>query len=1010
MRTKKFISMILTVILVLTAGIEWTAVRSEAATITLTSSQIADYFNSKVGQTVNKASCLAFIADGFQSLGATRSSANCAYEYMLSHKQSDSMDNIPVGADVFILWGPDYKGTKYMCGNHLCHHIAVYVGGDYVVQTSGGKVIKSRLSEMIDGKNLLFGGWGIHGNVNISNSEVYQIFTNIRSSNVESDDATIYVDTPSKPYCTQVGFYISTDSSMANARRIPEDANCQVPGMFYNMKKWYGTLSEGTTYYYKFFAISGGTEYTTDVYNFTTLTGSPGDALFSSIYPENITENDARITGVLSSYKTIQDCGFQISTNPDMSGCATHYESDKNAGVNGAYAATIGYTMSDWHGTLQKGTVYYYRLFVKINGTTYMTSVQSFKTLGDSTPPVIQGVNVVSVDGYGYTISAKAADDNGMWKMSFPTWTENNGQDDLKAEWWDTTAVTSPDANGNYVYRVNISDHNYEGGKYITDVYAYDTSGNCFNTRIEAYVYPLDHITLSESSVTLNKGGTKYLSVGLVPDYTTDTGSISFTSSNNNIAIVDDTGKVTAKAVGEATITASVSGKSATCKVTVKSPLKSISLNKSSLDLTEGGSSTLSVSYNPTDTTDSKAITWTSSNTKVATVDKNGKVTAVGAGTATITATSAVKGVSPATCSVTVKKKEIHLNSISLSKASLSMTEGDSSTLTVSYDPSNTTDSKAITWTSSNTKVATVDKNGKVTAVGAGTATITATSAVKGVKEKTCSVTVNKKEIHLKNISLSKTSLSMTEGDSSTLTVSYDPSNTTDSKAITWTSSNLKVATVDKNGKVTAVGAGTATITATSAVKGVEAKSCAVKVNAKPDNTPVFGWFNKGDKSYWYENSTRQGTATDPNGVWGDGTNRGREIYDPDSDGWYWLDSIYDGAKAVGKEVWMPYIYQDEAGWDDDTRRNIAYESDEGMGECVLNAIRNKSGKWVRYDENGKMLKGWVTIEGALVALYPSQQGNEYYYDTRTGLMAKGKVWIDGVEHYFDETTGVKVF
>ena len=166
-------------------------------------------------------------------------------------------------------------------------------------------------------------------------------------------------------------------------------------------------------------------------------------------------------------------------------------------------------------------------------------------------------------------------------------------------------------------------------------------------------------------------------------------------------------------------------------------------------------------------------------------------------------------------------------------------------------------------------------------------------------------------------------------------------------------------------------------------------------------------WYTVNGKSYWYEEFARQGTYDDPQGVMGDGTVRGREIYDSNSYGWYWLDACYDGAKAVGKEVWMPYIYQDEANWDEITIRNIANESDTGMEECVLNAMLNHTGKWVRYDENGRMLKGWVTIEGKLATLYPSQAGNKYYYDTRTGLMARGYVTIWGVDHYFDEITGV---
>lgn len=202
----------------------------------------------------------------------------------------------------------------------------------------------------------------------------------------------------------------------------------------------------------------------------------------------------------------------------------------------------------------------------------------------------------------------------------------------------------------------------------------------------------------------------------------------------------------------------------------------------------------------------------------------------------------------------------------------------------------------------------------------------------------------------------------------------------------------------------TNVGTATAVVTGKGNYKGTIKLEFTIK-----SATPDFGWYYAEGRAFWYENGTRQGTFDDANGVIGDGTIRGREIYDPDSDGWYWLDSIYDGAKAVGKEVWMPYIYQDEDSWDDDTKRNIAYESDEGMGECVLNAIKSKAGKWVRYDENGRMLKGWVTIEGKLADIYPDQAGNTYYYDTRTGLMAKGWVTLDGKAYYFDEVSGVLV-
>ena len=169
-------------------------------------------------------------------------------------------------------------------------------------------------------------------------------------------------------------------------------------------------------------------------------------------------------------------------------------------------------------------------------------------------------------------------------------------------------------------------------------------------------------------------------------------------------------------------------------------------------------------------------------------------------------------------------------------------------------------------------------------------------------------------------------------------------------------------------------------------------------------------WYYEDGKWYWYEYGSRQGTVDDPKGVKGDGTVRGREIYDSESDGWYWLDAVYGGAKAIGKEVWMPYIYQNEDEWDDAQMRQIANESDPGMEDLVYNFMREKQGKWVRYDENGRMLKGWVFISGALAEKYPDQVGNIYYYDTRTGLMAKGLVTIDGDLYYFDEVTGALIW
>lgn len=121
------------------------------------------------------------------------------------------------------------------------------------------------------------------------------------------------------------------------------------------------------------------------------------------------------------------------------------------------------------------------------------------------------------------------------------------------------------------------------------------------------------------------------------------------------------------------------------------------------------------------------------------------------------------------------------------------------------------------------------------------------------------------------------------------------------------------------------------------------------------------GWVEENGKKYWYENGVKQGT-----------TGRGKEIYDPDSDAWYWLDAVQGGAMTVSKDV-----YQESAAgqW-----------ADKPDG----------TGKWVRYDENGHMVKGWQTTDKGT-----------YYFDLITGAMAKGAGNIDGVPCAFDEYTGI---
>lgn len=162
----------------------------------------------------------------------------------------------------------------------------------------------------------------------------------------------------------------------------------------------------------------------------------------------------------------------------------------------------------------------------------------------------------------------------------------------------------------------------------------------------------------------------------------------------------------------------------------------------------------------------------------------------------------------------------IAVTGISVNKTTLSLKTGETASLTATVSPSNATD-KTVTWSSSSTKVATVS-GGKVTAVAAGTATITAKA---GNKTATCSVTVSNATVAVTSISLSRTSLTLSSGDTATLTATVYPDNATD-KNVVWTSDNEAVATVN-NGVVTAVSAGTTIIRAQA---GGKSQSCTVTV------------------------------------------------------------------------------------------------------------------------------------------------------------------------------------
>lgn len=330
-------------------------------------------------------------------------------------------------------------------------------------------------------------------------------------------------------------------------------------------------------------------------------------------------------------------------------------------------------------------------------------------------------------------------------------------------------------------------------------------------------VSPLKSISFNgvADEATINLGATETLQVVYNPEDTTDDKTVTWNSTNTDAVTVDN-GVVTAVGEGSSTVTATVGEKVATINYTVRIPLESITINGDET-LSKNEEKTLTVTYNPTNTTDNKTVDWESSNPEIVSIDSTGKITGKKGGTAKITATvgnvKAEKEV----------KVVVPIESVSLSGDD-SILKGETKRLTATINPEDTTDDKTITWSSDDENVLFVDQNGQIRGIKEGTANV---KAVVAGKETTKQITVN--EIHINSIAIDgDQEFEMIKNQTKNLSVTINPENTTDDKGVVWKTNNEEVARVDNDGKVTALKEGEATITAT-----VGTNETSVKINVK---------------------------------------------------------------------------------------------------------------------------------------------------------------------------------
>lgn len=324
-----------------------------------------------------------------------------------------------------------------------------------------------------------------------------------------------------------------------------------------------------------------------------------------------------------------------------------------------------------------------------------------------------------------------------------------------------------------------------------------------------------ESISVTPSTLNLNTGISGQLSAVLSPSEAVGDITWSIESAVPADCITLDNSKVTARKTGTATVTAKCGELTASCNVIINAnPQSMVRINPLSGDIFVGNEVTLSATVTPSTITPS--LTWTSSNTSVATIDNTGKLTALAPGATIITATN--EGVSG---KLAVTVYEIAPESIELNQSAVTLKAGGTVTLTATVSPSNTT-YPTVSWESSNPAVAVV-ADGVVTALGVGTANI---KAACGGYTANCTVTVE--ETPAESVTISSSQETLKVGQSLQLSASVAPETTTD-KTVEWSSDNSSVASVSTEGEVTAIAVGTATITATC---GTVSATCNVTVEA----------------------------------------------------------------------------------------------------------------------------------------------------------------------------------
>lgn len=364
---------------------------------------------------------------------------------------------------------------------------------------------------------------------------------------------------------------------------------------------------------------------------------------------------------------------------------------------------------------------------------------------------------------------------------------------------WSTTnqAVISVDTNGQVTAR----------GAGVAVLVLRSADGSFMSTCTITVKQKATGIDFDVTNLELNVGQTYTIKVTAKPADATDF-TLTWTSLDNAIATVDEKGTITGKAVGKTVIMATSSaGGAVYCNVIVKAAATGLQLNYSEKTVVIGDSLDIKASIIPSNAASTVNVVWTSSKPSVATISSSGRLKAIKGGTTIITAKTS-DGKYTSFCIIHVVEK---VTSIKLNKTYYRLGLNKTYTLKATVKTNAATNPK-IKWTSSNTRIATVDQKGKVTGRKIGTVTITAAATDGSGARAVSTIRVVRA---VSSITMNRTSVNTVVGRSVALKATVKPSNAT-FKTVNWTSSDEKVAIVDSSGRVTALSAGAVTIKASA--------------------------------------------------------------------------------------------------------------------------------------------------------------------------------------------------